>query len=316
MNVHPTSDWAEVVERLEAERRAPSEYAGLPKVWSRAVPDELTVHRLARLELRLGSPVLAMDLACWAMESFGDRPEARILAAEAAFQGGLSVTAVQLLRPLIVGLADRDQDQRRPMTGAWRDLALASGGAIELRQAVLIEPSDPEALTRTADDLWRERDHAAAMAIYRWAACSGTTVAKVYLRATSMLTGGVGLPTMVNMLESAYRRTGEARFKARLLVLLLKADRRLDAFALLDDSETFADGAETTAARNALIGYARAQLMAVDAETMDSTVAAAGDRWSAGQRRHQQAGRSLAAAGWHGPAVWVMRKATGGPKSR
>lgn len=314
MNVLATSDWTEVVDRLESGSLAPSGVADLPSIWRRAMPDESTVQRLARLELRFGSPVLAMDLACWALETFGDRPETRILAAKAALQGGLSATAGRLLRPLGDSLAGCDQAERRAAADAWHDLALVSGRMTDFRRAVLLEPSDADALTRMADDLWRVRDYATAIATYRWAACSGATVAKVYLRATSRLTGSVGLSEMINMMETAHRRTGEERFKAKLLELLLKADRRLDALTLLDGGADFAVGAEATAARDALVGYARAQLLAADAEALETTVTDGKGRRSAGQRQHHQAGRSLADAGWFGPAVWQIRKASSGSK--
>lgn len=313
MDLQDVVDWEEVSSRIEVEGRAPSAVAELRELWTRRMPDLTSLARLIRLEQRFGSALLAMDLACWALHSVADRPEIRVLAATAAARAGLTATARRILGPLLC--RHEDPALASSVVIAWRDQALASGRVSDLMQALLLAPANAAGLIRLADQWWETQDQDAGLTAYRWAICCGTVVAKAYRRASSSAAAGRRPEVTIEILRAMLRRTGDPGVRARLLVLLLQADRRVEALALLGDGAVeWAEIDELRVARSALVAYAHAQLAAVNAlETeQDSPPRAADDRWSPRQRELQKAGRTLSAAGWNGPAIWQLRKAVDG----
>lgn len=313
MDLQQIVGWADMLAYLKKERLPPSSAACVRELWNRKEPDAETGARLVGLELRHGSPVLALDLAFWILEVFGDRFDARVLALRAALASGLIESARRLLWPLIEA-ASGDHKRSAAVRSMWRDVSLASGRARELRAVVICEPSDLEVLIRTADRFWFDRDQMAALSVYRWAACSGTPTVKAYLRLATVREMAAGPSAVVTMLETALHRTGDPRLKARLLVVLLTLDRRREALSLLDDSGVGNSSDEVGAARSKLAAYARAQLLAADAEEIEPSREGASDGGMAVGKVRQRAGRVLATFGWHDQAVWQLRKVVEKPR--
>lgn len=311
MDLQQSVDWGGFVGRLEAARCAPSSTDDLADLWERDVPDEGTIRRLVRLELRYGSPVLALDLAIWALNNRSDQPEMRVMAVRAAWRDGLFSLARKLLRPLIEGPGKVDNGWAEKLTVIWRDMALAEGDALGLKQAVAVDPAHLEALTRYGDQLWERRAHTEARGVYRWATCSGIPVAKAYFRVATSDPGGCGPEVAADLLQSALQRSGDPRLRGRLLVQLMALDRRDEAMALLADGEAWTESDEAVAARDSLVAYARAQLRAAAIEDLDGQDREPGDHSAERRRERHRAGADLAAAGWLGPAIWHLRKAAG-----
>lgn len=303
MDLQDFGSWEDFATRLETERRPPSTDAGLSERWTVRTPDIESLIRLIRLEHRFGSALLAMDLACWVLETLADRPEIRILASAAAGKAGLYGTGRRLLRPLL--RRHEDDALARSVMIAWRDLALASGRTIDLKQALVIAPATVAGTVRLADELWGMKRQDQALTMYRWAIHCGTLAIKAYLRFSWPDRGLVRTEVLLEVLRAALGRTGDASLRERLLVLLRHANRRAEALALLGEGPIERiDFDEVREARSALIAYARAQLEAAAAvEEGDPAVR---------RRRSQKAGRSLAKGGWTGPAIWQLRKAVDG----
>ncbi|MEQ8813875.1 MAG: hypothetical protein RLO51_15040 [Thalassobaculum sp.] len=314
MDLQEVSSWEEVAIRLETDRRAPSADPGLSGRWAARTPDLESLIRLIRLEHRFGSALLAMDLACWALEAVADRPEVRILASAAAAKAGLHRTARRLLRPLL--RRHDDGALARSVMVAWRDQALASGRMIDLKQALVIAPATAAGTVRLADELWEMKRQDEALTAYRRAIPCGTLAIKAYLRMSWPVRDGRRPEVLIEILRAALGRTGDASLRARLLVLLHHADRRADALALLGEGPLERiDVEEVREARSALIAYARAQLEAVAEEEhapRDTSKDRVGGDSSARRQRSLKAGRALAGSGWTGPAIWQLRKAAEG----
>lgn len=303
-------DWLEAVDRMERSRSAPSAMPSVAELWADAPPDAGTAARLAHLELRHGSAIIALDLATWALDVRGEDIELRLVATAAALSAGLTAAASGLLRPALVA-GDRSPDQQLALTAAVRRLALESGSVAGLRRAVLLDPSDPDAPTRLADRCWAQRDQAPALHWYRRALCLGARVGKGYLRLGSSGDMIMSRSRQLDTVLAASRRSGDPRIQARQMHLLMELDDRLRALSMLDGGGAWSGMEEVRPARARMVAYARAQLQAADAEAAAAAREnrARDDDGIAGARH--QAGRALADAGWHDQAVWLLRLASG-----
>ncbi|NQW09389.1 MAG: hypothetical protein HQ481_05840 [Alphaproteobacteria bacterium] len=302
-----TGAWDEELDRLEEVARAPSEEGWLARRWERISKTPAVLERLVQLEARYGCPILALDIAEWAMELGGDAALLRVSAALAAADANLPELARVFLRTTIHAVGEDSPHATAIERAAYR-IALRRGRIADLKRAGILRPSEPTAAVRLGDDCWKAHDNERALQSYRWAICCGASNAKIYVRFVQGNSKSPGVEARIEMVQALFARTGDPRLKPLIMTMLVDRGRRMEALEVIGDApSTWATTERTSTVIRSLVAFARAQLIA-STETDQRLGLAPSDGLSS-LERHHRVGRALMRAGWHGPAAWHLRRA-------